>query len=226
MMRINTIDNIRGIAFILMVIYHSFYFYDINKKSSLCSNNIIYTIGYIARITFILLTGYSLVLAYKKEDYLRKRLTNSLTIGSHALIISIVTYLLYPDIFVRFGILHFISFATLLVSFIMYGMHSITSNKHIYPILTIIILIVSSVFTFPSINPFINTISGANIEYNMMDWFPLQTWLPILFIGVVLGQTVELSFMENDNILTKIGKNSLNLYTLHYVLFSLVYKLL
>jgi uncharacterized membrane protein YcfT len=44
MMRINTIDNVRGIAFILMVIYHSLYFYDINKKTSLCSNNIIYMI--------------------------------------------------------------------------------------------------------------------------------------------------------------------------------------
>ena len=39
-MRINTIDNLRGIAFILMVFQHIFYFYDVsmNYKTSYSSN--------------------------------------------------------------------------------------------------------------------------------------------------------------------------------------------
>jgi fucose 4-O-acetylase-like acetyltransferase len=95
-----------------------------------------------------------------------------------------------------------------------------------HPILIVILLITSLIYTYPDINPFINTITGAKIEYNMMDWFTFNSWLPLLLAGIVLGQTIKLSFMENYSILTEIGKNSLNLYTLHYILFSLIYKLI
>ena len=64
-MRINTIDNLRGIAFILMVFQHIFYFYDVsmNYTTSYSSINFIDVSGLISRTLFILLAGY--MIGYK-----------------------------------------------------------------------------------------------------------------------------------------------------------------
>ena len=57
-----------------------------------------------------------------------------------------------------------------------------------------------------------------------MDWFPLNKWLPVILAGLIVGQNFDLSklkfnnFLSNNNILTKIGQNSLQLYTSHVVI--------
>jgi uncharacterized membrane protein len=109
--RIILIDNIRGVAFILMVIQHIFYFYDVSNdyKTELSLNSLISGSGSIARTLFILLAGYSLKLSNDKS---KSRVSKSLEIGIHALIITLVTYLLYPNYFVIFGVLHFIALST------------------------------------------------------------------------------------------------------------------
>jgi uncharacterized membrane protein len=58
----------------------------------------------------------------------------------------------------------------------------------------------------------------------MMDYFPLNKWLPLILAGLIVGQHFNLSklnfnnFLSNNNILTKIGQNSLQLYTSHVVI--------
>ena len=220
--RLIILDNLRGIAFLYMIFQHLFYFYDVstNYKTSYSSNDIVAASGVIARTLFILLAGYSVYMNYKKDNkiHLSKRVKRSLEILGHGLFITGLTYLLYPDNFVRFGILHFLALATLLISFIAP-----------YKIITIIFFIASLIITYPKINPFIDTITGANISSPMMDWFPLNNWMPVILLGLITSQYTDLSMLDIpilkfDNFITDIGKNSLNLYTIHVTILLIFYK--
>lgn len=216
-MRINTIDNLRGIAFILMVIQHIFYFYDVsmNYKTSYSSIDFIALSGLISRTLFILLAGY--MIGYK-ETSIEKRAYRSGEILLHALLLTLLTYFLYPDYFIRFGILHFLAVGTLLISFVAP-----------YKIVTILVLLVTLFVKIPSIHPYIDLMTGTGLPSNSMDYFPLQTWLPVLLIGLIIGQNVDLNklgFLDFNNKITDIGKNSLNLYTTHVIILLVFYKLL
>lgn len=225
--RNNIIDNLRGIAFIFMVIHHLFYFYDMSNdyQTKLSKNTIINTSGEIARTMFLLLAGYSVYIAFIKdsENHISKRMKKSIEIFLHALFITFITYVLYPKYFIRFGILHFLALGTLLISLL-------ASNK----ILPIVFLVIGLSFNYPKVNSIVDTITGASINYQMMDWFPLKSSLPILLCGLIIGQHLDLSmlpeiknnFLQSNNILTELGKNSLNLYTLHVTVLLVIYKLL
>jgi uncharacterized membrane protein len=220
MNRLYIIDNLRGIAFILMIIHHINYFYDVSNDytTTLSQNPLVDASGTIARYLFIILAGISVYLSYKnnKKTSIKKRFYKSLEVAIHALIITITTYILYPKYFIRFGILHFLSIATFLISFIAP-----------YKYLTIIIFILSIIFKFPTINPFADTITGANHYYNAMDWFNLNSWLPIILLGLIIGQNIDfdkINILKNNNIITKIGNNSLNLYTIHVVILLIFFK--
>lgn len=216
-MRINIIDNLRGIAFILMVFQHIFYFYDVsmNYTTSYSSIDIVALSGSISRTLFILLAGY--MIGYKKTEIL-KRAYRSGEILLHAMLITFVTYILYPQYFIKFGILHFLAVGTFLVSFIAP-----------YKILTIVVLLVTLLVKIPNIHPYIDLMTGSGVSSISMDYFPLQSWLHVLLIGLIIGQNIELNkteFLDFNNIITDIGKNSLNLYTIHLIILLMFYKLL
>jgi len=218
------IDNLRGIAFLFMVFQHIFYFYDVSTdyKTSYSKNDIINNSGIIARTMFILLAGYSVYMNYAKDNkiHFKKRAKRSLEILSHALFITGLTYFLYPNNFVRFGILHFMAVGTLLISVIAP-----------YKIATVIAFIISMNVNYPHINPFIDTITGAQAPASMMDWFPLDKWIPVLLGGLIIGQNIDISkfnipILEFNNFITDIGKNSLNLYTIHVAILLVFYKVI
>jgi uncharacterized membrane protein len=219
MTRLLYLDNLRGIAFIFMLIHHIFYFYDVSNgyATSYASNMWVDTSGFIARSLFIFLAGISLSFI-KKQDNLKKRFKRSLEVAMHAGIISFITYIYYPDLFVRFGILHFIALATFLLSFI---------APH--PKLTLLLLVFSILYNPPKINPFIDIITGSSNNFNMMDWFPLKPWISLMLVGLVAGQNSDLTlyapYFSSNNIITRIGQNSLKLYTAHVLLIILVYSL-
>jgi uncharacterized membrane protein len=67
----------------------------------------------------------------------------------------------------------------------------------------------------------------------MMDWFGLYPWLSLLLLGVIIGQNINNfkphiftnKILNNNNILTKIGQNSLELYTGHILLLITIFSL-
>jgi len=224
MERIKIIDNLRGIAFLFMVFQHLFYFYDVSNyyKTSYASNFIVYNSGLFARVLFILLSGYSVYMNYEKDGQINivKRIKRSGEILLHGLFITLVTYILYPTFFIKFGILHFLAIGTLLISILAP-----------FKILSMITCIVLLCITYPKINDYIDIITGTNSTSFMMDWFPLNRWLPLLLIGLIIGQNLSIHelnipFLEFNNFITDIGKNSLNLYTLHLTILLIFFKML
>jgi uncharacterized membrane protein len=223
--RIYLLDNLRGIAFLFMIIHHVFYFFDVSNdyNTKLSSNSFVDTSGHIARNMFILLAGYSTYMAYKKyskdnKSPILERLKRSGEILIHALIITFVTYMLYPHIFVRFGILHFLAFGTIICSIL-------APHKYI----TVFVLILCFVLKFPQVNSFVDTITGASPHFHAMDWFPLKTALPVILVGLIIGQHLDINklnggiFNNKLPVISYLGENSLNLYTIHVVGLILFY---
>jgi uncharacterized membrane protein len=224
MQRLLIVDNLRGIAFIFMIIQHIFYFYDLSTlyKTTTANNPFISFAGAFARHLFIFLAGFSLVLNYNhnKAKFKKKKIYRTLEILTHAALISLVSYIYYPNNFIRFGILHFIAIATLLCSFIAP-----------YPKFYLLFFAFSLIFKPPKINEFIDTITGASVHFNMLDYFPLFKWLPLLISGMIVSSNINLTnlnlvnsrILNSNNILTYLGKNSLNLYTSHVVIFIIFF---
>jgi uncharacterized membrane protein len=228
-MRYLFIDNLRGIAFLFMVIHHIFYFKDLanDYTTSYADNIFVQSSGTLARTLFIFLVGLSLSIPNKKEFNIKKRLNRSLEILVNAGIISFITYMYYPEVFVRFGVLHFIALASLL------GSYFIDKKQ-----LTVVFMLVFILLKPLSVNnSIIDTITGAKLNYSMMDYFPLFPWFGLLLFGLHVGQTSNLIDIENaltninsnifteNNILTRIGQNALNLYTFHVILLIFIYNI-
>jgi len=214
MNRLLALDNIRGIAFILMLIHHLFYFTDFsNNYSTYYSNNIIISnIGKIARTLFIFLVGYSMVYSYKEKNYLKKRIKNSLKILFHALLITIITFIYFPNNYIRFGILHFIGTITLLLGLIV----PFSLNGKLYYILLILFYCLDKYqYNLPKMNSFIDLILYDSQNIGMMDYFPLISWTPIVLLGMIAASNNLDKILIENNLLTMIGQNSLNLYTGH-----------
>ena len=222
-MRYSFIDNLRGIAFLLMIIHHIFYFKDVSNgyATSYANNIFVKTSGTIARTLFIFLVGLSLSISNNNKKSFKKRIKRSGEILINALIVSFMTYMFYPDIFIRFGVLHFIAVASFL------GSYFVDKKK-----LTFICMFLFAVLKPISVNnKIIDTMTGAKINYNMMDYFPLFPWFGLVLFGLLIGQNSDLSKIEkslniiNYKLLTKIGQNCLNLYTSHLVFLLIIYNI-
>jgi uncharacterized membrane protein len=114
--RFTLIDVARGVAIVAMIVYHLFwdlsYFRLIGMDISIEPGWVAFQHTIVA--TFLLLVGFSLVLAHGKAinwRSFRKRL--AILVGA-ALAVTLATYLLFPESFVFFGILHAIALFSLL----------------------------------------------------------------------------------------------------------------
>jgi uncharacterized membrane protein len=214
-MRNNTMDVARGIAFGCMLIHHAFYFttdaHDIPPVVEMS--------GTVARHLFIVIAGYSLAMQYHNQTNngraWRKRLFRCMEVGVHAGLISLVTYACYPNRWVRFGVLHFMSVSLLIASTLMMSKH--------HELLALCVIFI--LYCIPKTGTWLDVVSGSHPNYAMIDWFPLAAWFPWLWLGVMLGKYFPLPTVAsapNDALsvgLSFMGQNSLALYTAHFVVF-------
>lgn len=230
--RFDQFDILRGMFFIPMFIFHIYSFYDLtnNWNTSLAKNPFIHFLGYV-RDLYIILAGFSVYLSWRnnknknKKEFLINRYERSINILKYAIVITILSHFLYPDKGIKFGILHFIALSTLIISPL--AMIDL-------PIITIIVLLISiyGMNLIPSINPLIDTITGASIHYSTADWFPLNKKLYLIIIGLLFGQIITQHikpYQTNNkilNIFKFMGTNSLELYTSHFIIIMITYWIL
>jgi uncharacterized membrane protein len=227
MPRFDQIDILRGTFFIPMFIFHLFSIYDLTFHTNHSGKPFISFLGNV-RLLYIILSGVSLYLCsvnYRDKDnetFTQKRIYRSIHIGIYALLLTIISHLFYPGKGIKFGILHFIALATLLISPIAYS-NSIP--------LTIICLIISCIWKIPSINKPIDTILGGSIPYQSADWFPVQDYLKFMLFGLLLAQIV-IPYLPaytidpnkiSEKILKWMGIESLELYAAHVIVIMVVY---
>lgn len=240
MYRLYIIDFIRGIASILMIIFHLFLSFNLfNNKNFNLYNGLLYYIGVISRNLFIFLSGISLFLSYKKyknkEKFNNKQFNRLIMILIFAIIVSLLTYIILPDKYIIFGILHYMFLSFLIIIIYL----NIFDIKYIYIlfILTILFNNLDNKFygTNNSIINYILHIIGLfpNYKYTI-DYFPLKKWLWKTILGFIIAKNIDLrkiqdlipnSFNLDKNIITKFGKNSLLIYIIHIILLYFINKL-
>ena len=223
--RIYEIDFLRGIAIILMIIFHWFYFLDLRTHSTYSNSITLQILGSFARISFIFLLGVSLNLSYQNKTsnkkYNERQLLRVFFLFIYSLLITLTSRLAFPDKFIRFGILHFMTITLLLLSFIMY------LPKYIPLILGMIMYVV---FVFEMQNKhtdstFLSCL-GYKPSYNTIDHFPLFKWFWVSSLGVLVGsklykngkcnyKSLNLQQYPLTKNISFMGRYSLEIYLLH-----------
>ena len=117
MSRIDTIDALRGLAIILMVIYHGLYdaVYYLGAPEWIFSNPVFDFLNRFFEVIFILLSGISCRLS-------RSNIKRGLIFWAGAIAVSAATHLINNPI--RFGILHFMGTAAIL-----FGLYRLARSK-------------------------------------------------------------------------------------------------
>tara|TARA_Y100000996_G_C22538475_1_gene649150 strand:+ start:510 stop:1268 length:759 start_codon:yes stop_codon:yes gene_type:complete len=238
MKRYEEIDILKGIAVICMVIFHLFYFP--NKygfKEIEYDTPVLKTIAKIAQFIFIGSVGINLTLSKersKKEnekEYIKKNFKRILKLVLLAALMSLFTYFIFGDSFVKFGILHFIAFISLILFYI------VDDLKIIYTLLILSILVYYLILKVPNVFSGVPEklafVSGFyNLRIKSIDHFPIFPWIIVALIGVLIGHFIkkvkpQLPKKVKDNYLVSplkmIGKSSLEIYTIHWVVLYVIY---
>ncbi len=228
-MRLVGLDIFRGVAIILMIVYHfiynlhEFHYIDIDMSDSLhwrCFRALIVTM-------FLFGMGVSLHLSYGKGIDTKKLFKRVIILGAASLLISIVTYQIYPKSWVFFGIIHFITVATLIGLLFL--------NR---PLLAFFSSITIGILYFADIVPYgwivWKVAHFIGLPNYTVDFVPLIPWLWIVFFALIVaakGWHIPLFDIDGSHkksliVLERMGQHSLLIYLVHlpvlYGLFVLV----
>ncbi|MDG6218458.1 MAG: heparan-alpha-glucosaminide N-acetyltransferase [Candidatus Thermoplasmatota archaeon] len=234
------LDLLRGFAIILMVIFH--FIYDLNHVGviyyRLWEGPFDYTSKSIASI-FFLLVGISLTITYNKaknkaavSQVYKRLMIRGAKLLSFGLIITIVSYLVIPERFVIFGVLHCIGVSVILaIPFLRYKVPNIVLG---------VVLILAGLYlrivTFE--HSLLIPIGFIPSRYVSIDFFPLLPWFGVILLGLALGNYLypdaqrrfHLDLDPNGRLSKKLcflGRHSLHVYFIHQpVLFAFIFLLL
>ncbi len=230
--RILFLDFLRGAAVWAMIIYH--FFWDMGFFGYIDFS--IATAGFglicaqIIGSSFILISGFSLYLASLSKKFQQKFILRFIKLLSLSGLISFVTLIFDKNNFIFFGILHLITFCSLL-GFI------IIKAKNTYfifylTLITVLISITDVKFELPIYMSWV----GLNITLPVTnDFYPVIPWVFYFLLGLWLGNIsipagqvnwrwkyYKNEFLPTGRIfkfLILSGKNSLLIYILHQPIF-------
>lgn len=271
MNRLLEIDFIKGFAVILMMIFHVFY---LPKYMGLDISSDTLLLNCIARISqfiFITLVGVNIVISHQKYSEKNKQSDKDLDKDSNKSYsdfynnnntfkqivragyillaggcISLITYLLFDDWYVKFGILHFIGVCILLL-------FKFVDNIYVLIPINILILILWGLKTinensfglykyFNWVPEKVAFVTGLyNINFKAMDHFPIIPWMSVMINGILIGKllynktnrkyeilkTLHDKVEENSimKIIAKTGKYSFRIYIVHYVIIYIMWRI-
>lgn len=228
--RLCMLDELRGIAIIAMVIYHTIYsmafifnldsgyelFFQAEKYQPLIP------------ILFITLCGISC--SFSKSNLKRGSL-----IFAIALAITIATYIFMPSIAIIFGILHFIGLALILYSITEKRIKKIPENIGATISLALFIILYNIPNGYIGYQPFLSLelppqlyscyplfiIGLPTPDFSSGDYFPLIPNIFLLYFGCFLGRLIikngapDFMYKKLCPPLDFLGKHSLLIYVVH-----------
>ena len=238
--RLWEIDLLRGVAIIIMIIFH--FLYDLNHysltKIRLYSGPMVY-IAYITASVFVILVGISLTISYSKaqqsmskKEIILKFLRRGTMIFLLGIIITLISLIYIPERFIIFGILHFIGVSIILsFPFIRFRVTNLILGFLLIGIGTYLKLLT---FDFNWLIP----LGFLPNRFFTIDYFPLLPWFGVVLIGIAIGNFIypnakrqyhlrDRSYCLSVKSLCFLGRNSLIIYFLHQpILVGLIFLLL
>lgn len=223
------IDFFRGLAVIMMIIYH--FIFDLNYFEFIKVNMYSGFLGIFQKviaISFIFLVGISLSISYKNKS--KKDITKSgLKIFSFGLILTVLTLIFVRNQVIYFGILHFIGLSIIIsILFIRFFKLNL--------ILGIISIIIGYLIKNISINTNLLIFLGLKSRnFSTLDYFPLFPWFGLILIGIFIGKLIyknrTKSVINEPKIklfkfLEFLGRKSLFIYLIHQPILILILYLI
>jgi uncharacterized membrane protein len=236
--RYREIDVARGIAVVTMILFHSAF--DLNFFGVLplnVSGGLLRMLAYLTASTFIFLVGVSFTISYARaerqlagRDLTLKYVRRGLSIFGYGLVITAVTWLFLPSVYVVFGILHFIGIAIVLAPlFVRFDAEKL--------IIASIACLVAGYVTNAVSGPWPLLWLGIHPEsFTSLDYVPLLPWFGLVLVGMACGHlfypdgkrgfalpVAEPAFTRP---LEFLGRHSLFIYFLHQPVILLLIAIL
>jgi len=223
------VDAARGIAIVLMVIYH--FTWDLNHFGLYSGNMLATPWQTFARsiaTMFIFVMGVSLTLSYNRlkrkisrKRLLQKNLLRGAKIFGWGLLITLGTYFFIGDGFVVFGILHLLGLSIILASPFLFMPRRVSL---IAAVVVIGLGIYAEGLVSPS--PWLIGLGVKQAGRYMVDYYPLLPWFGVALLGLFFGFTLypegkpafhlpDLANTPPIRGLTFLGKHSLLIYLIH-----------
>ena len=222
--RIQWIDSLRGIAIILMVIFH--FCYDLRHFGyvdwDVPNGRNWWPFRYVILILFIFTMGMSLSLAHGSGICWNKFAIRLGQVVLAALAITAMSLFMFPNAWIYFGILHFLAFASIVgLAFVRVPTMALVGG--------LIILLLYWSGAVGNRWPF-DWISGLPVHTE--DYVPVFPWLGVALLGVALGRLLPVVGMQGffgwiPGQVSWLGKHGLVIYLVHQpVLFAGFYLLM
>ena len=206
-MRVDELDSLRATALVLMLVLN--FVTDLNHFG-LMNTETGDMWWWLARITaslFVGISGVSYFLAHRLEYDFTKTSGRTKRLIFWAFVITIVTYIFEPSAYVRFGVLHLLALASI-VAF------PVARKPEFALGIGLILLIIPL-----SSNSNLVWI-GLSETVIAVDYFPLNPWLGIFFIGLALASRIypegkPLTGIQWPEKWLWFGRNTLTIYVIH-----------
>lgn len=209
--RIWEIDFLRMTAIMLMVVFHAVYDlrifagWDINYSSGFW-----YWVGKIAALLFMCISGISTGFSSKGA------VKSGVKLIAFAMVVSLATYVVFGDQYVRFGILHFLGTCMLLYPLL------VKFPSWLLAILGVVIVwsagVVGKIFVDTAV------LLPLGIRYSgfaTVDYYPLVPYLAVYILGILMYKQYYyrkesiFPFQFNNAFVSYISRHSLAIYLLH-----------
>jgi len=239
--RLFEIDFLRGIAIILMIIFHFFYLLDYFQIQPFNMHDGVFLIfARTAEIIFLTLVGISLYISHTKTlqdnkpllNFYKKHLYRGFIVLMYGFLITLITKIFIPDNYVLFGILHLIGLSIIILS-------PLVEFPKLQLIVTLLIFFLSPIITSIQSSISFLLIFGVKVLDNTLplsiDYFPIFPWVGFITLGMLIGKLIyknNLKPVFHINALIKqlqihwLGKHSLVIYLLHIPILMLTIKII
>lgn len=186
-MRYFEIDLLRSLGLVGMGVYHFFYdlvfFHGYGFQLHFGPWR---TLAFLVQIIFMLTTGMTTWISYQRRFLQGGRFyagfhlfKHALWLAFFALIVSGVTWFLFDDQFVRFGVLHFYSLAIVLI------LPVLLFRWHGFLFFLMPLVFVALWLDFPGFNTLLGIRSTPHFA---LDYFPLIPWFFLFSLGFLLAR--------------------------------------
>ena len=207
-MRIDELDSLRATALILMLVLN--FVTDLNHFGIMNTEtgDQWWWLARIAASLFVGISGVSYFLAHRLEYDFTKTSGRTKRLIFWAFVITIITYIFEPSAYVRFGVLHLLALASI-VAF------PVARKPEFALGIGLILLIIPL-----SSNSNLVWLGLRETGFIAVDYFPLNPWLGIFFIGLALASRIypegkPLTEIQWPERWLWFGRNTLTIYVIH-----------
>lgn len=228
--RIELLDFWRGLAIVTMVIYHALYDieYIFDVDLGFFSIETWYFVQQFICWSFIFVAGLSVNLSRNPQR-------NAIKVIFFAIILTVVTFIVTPELTIRFGVLHLIGLSSLFTAVFLKNDTSNLLAKGIGSFIIFFLIWKIGLFNLSFYNKiadlgFMFPFGFYGADFASGDYFPLLPWFFLFTAGFYIGKYVLTSKVDipeiRSSLISKIGKHSLPIYLLHQVIIFLCLTLL